>query len=245
VLPETSTGPVGVDDSSGGEESTEGPMELDPDLVLWVTFDDPMAPFADASMYARDVSCDVDLDACPAVGPDGTLDLGAVFDGTDDLLLVPYDAMLEHDAGLTVAIDVRNDALTSLPIHTVIARPYGAVTDNAWELFFRDEDADGTNNVVFEIADAGGQIQLVTAPIAGKGEWSRIVALWTVDSVAVYIDGVLQASAPSTGMLFDESPIVVGGDIDNLLATNWFLGAIDDVRVYRRALSEAEIAALP
>jgi len=142
-------------------------------------------------------------------------------------------------------VRVRNDALSTLTIHTVIARPYGVVTENAWELFFRDETGDGMNDVVFEIADPAGQVQVIaTAPVA-KGEWARIVAVWTVDSVALYFDGVLQASAASTGMLLDDSPIVVGGDFDNLLPTHWLVGELDDVRVYRRVLTEAEIAALP
>jgi hypothetical protein len=255
VDPATSTGPVGLDDTGssgiggstddGDAESSGGPVEVDPDLVLWMTFDDPESPLADASMYAREVSCDLATDACPTVVADGAMDLGALFDGTNDLLEVPHDPALETDDGLTVAVRVRNDALSLLPIHTVIARPYDILTENSWELFFRDDSGDGVNDVVFEIADPGGQIQLiVTAPVA-KGEWVRIAAVWTVDSVALYFDGVLQTEAPATGMLLDDSSVVIGGDFDNLVPSHWFVGAIDDVRVFRRALTGAEVAALP
>jgi hypothetical protein len=243
---DSSSGPVGVDDTGGDSETTDGPIELDPDLVLWLTFDDPEAPLADASSYARSVTCDAGTDLCPVVVADGGMDLAALFDGTDDLLQVTHDAALETDEGLTVAMRVRNDFLSDLPIHTVIARPYDVVNDNSWEVFFRDEDVDGITDLVFEIADPMlGQIQLVAPAPAVEGEWGRIVAVWTVDSVALYVDGVVQTTAPSTGMLFDASPVVVGGDIDSLIPRNWFLGAIDDVRIYRRALTVAEIAELP
>lgn len=244
--PDSSSGPVGVDDTSGDGSESSGGVELDPDLVLWLTFDDPVDLLADASLYAREVTCDVGTDVCPMVVTDGVTDQAALFDGTDDLVQVPHDPALETDAGLTVAVRVRNDALSMLLIHTVIARPYDVLTDNSWELFFRDEDGDGANNLVFEIADPMlGQIQLIAPVAVAKGEWTRIVAVWTVDSVSLYADGALQSTAVTTGMLFDESAVYVGGDLDNLMPRNWFTGAVDDVRIYRRALTEAELAALP
>jgi hypothetical protein len=245
--PDTSGGPVAVDDGSTGEpsETTGGPDPLDPDLVLWLTFDDPRDPLADASTYAREVVCGTDADTCPEVLAGGPMQLGAEFDGTDDILSVPHVAELETAEGLTVVASVRNDALSTLSIRTVIARPYDVLTENAWEIFFRDETGDGMNDVVFEIADPSGQIQLVATPTVAKSEWLRIAAVWTVDSVSLYFDGVAQATAPATGMLLDDSAIHVGGDLDNLLPTHYFVGAIDDVRVYRRALTDDEIAALP
>ena len=232
-------------DSSGGAESTGEPGDLDPDLVLWMTFDDPSAPLADASTYARDVTCAIDTEACPEVVADGGMDLAALFDGTNDALQVPHDPALETDEGLTVVVRVRNDAWSSLVIHTIIARPYALVTENSWELFFRDENGDTVTDVVFEIADPAGQLQLIATAPAMKGEWTRIAAVYTVDSVALYFDGVLQAEAAATGMLLDDSPIVLAADIDDAALTNWFVGALDDVRVYRRALTGPEIAALP
>lgn len=245
--PDTSGGSVAVDDSSTGEpsETTGGPEPLDPDLVLWLTFDDPGDPLGDASMYARDVVCGTDAETCPEVLPGGPMQLAAEFDGTDDILSVPHDPALETSEGLTVVASVRNDALSTLSIRTVIARPYDVLTENAWEIFFRDETADGVNDIVFEIADPTGQIQLVATPTVAKGEWMQIAAVWTGDSVSLYFDGVAQATAPATGMLLDASAIHVGGDFDNLLPAHYLIGAIDDVRVYRRALSGDEIAALP
>lgn len=246
VAPGTSSGPTTVDDGSSedGGDSTGSAEEPDPDLVLWLRFDDPQDPLADSSAYGREVACDTTAEGCPA-SVDGTIDLAALFDGTNDLIEVPHDPALETDSGLTVALSVRNDALSLLPIHTVIARPYGVATENAWELFFRDEDGDGANDVVFEIADPGGQIQLIAPVPVSKGEWMRIVAVWTIDTVELWFDGALQQTTATTGMLLDDSPIVIGGDYDDLVPTHWFVGAIDDVRVYRRVLTAAEITALP
>lgn len=236
----TSSGGL-ADESSG--ESTGAPV--DPDLVLWLAFDDPASPFLDASVYDRTIQCDADAGACPQLDAGGPSGSAAGFDGQDDVLEIQHDPALETDAGLTVALLVRNDLLSDLTIHTAIARPYGVASENSWEIFFRDQNADGDNDVVFEIADELGQTQLIVTPAAARGQWQRIVATWSGDSVALHVDGELLASDAASGMLLDDSSIYVGGDLDNELLTHHLQGAIDDVRVYRRVLSDAEIAALP
>ncbi len=238
----TTTGAsTGVLDESGSS-STGAPA--DPDLVLWLTFDDPDNPFADSSSYGRAVVCDAEGAACPDAAVPGPMANAAVFDGTDDLLEIPHDPDLETDAGLTVALFVRNDLLSALPIRTVIARPYGMGSDNSWELFYRDQNSDGDNDLVFEIADSDGQVQLVVPPLAAKGEWQHVAAIWSVGEVSLYLDGELQASAPAAEMLFDGASVRVAADSDAGEVTHYFMGAVADVRIYRRALDEAEIAAL-
>lgn len=228
---------TGVDDS--GDGSTGG-LPLDPDLVLWLTFDDPDAPFTDMSSYGRAIECTLAADGCPT-------EMGGVaeFDGIDDLLRVEHDPALETDGGLTVAVRARNDAATNQYIHTFVARPYGLDSDNSWELFSRDQDGDLIGDLVLEIADPGGQIAAVAAAPIGDATWAWYAATWSPERIAVYLDGVLVAEHVATGMLFDDSPVLVGGDLDAGTATNWFRGAIDDLRIYRRVLDEAEIAALP
>ncbi len=238
----TTDGTTGAFDGSGG--SSTG-ASLDPDLVLWLTFDDPDDPYADASAYARTVVCNAGDAACPEIATRGTFSGVSVFDGVDDVLEIPHDPDLETDSGLTVALFVRNDMLSALPIRTVIARPYGVATENSWELFFRDQDADGSNDLVFEIADSDGQQQLIVPPLVAKGEWQHVAAVWSPGSVSLYLDGELQATAAAADMLFDDASVRVGADLDTAVIAHHFAGAIADVRVYRRALDEAEIAALP
>ena len=229
-----------LDDSSG--ESTGAP--LDPDLVLWLAFDDANDPFADGSAYSRTVQCDGGRSACPQPATPDDDSLGVVFDGLDDALEIPHDPALETDAGLTVALWVRNDLLGDHTIHSFITRPYGPGNDNAWELFFRDQDGDGTNDLVFEIADNDGQRQLIVPVEAGDGEWQHVTAVWTPDTIALHVDGELETSAPVVGMLLEPASVFVGADRDSGVVTHHFVGAIHDVRVYRRALDDAEIAEL-
>src|SRR5258708_24279880 len=55
----------------------------------------------------------------------------------------------------------------------------------------------------------------------------------------LYVNGVQVASQPQTGPIpFSANPLQIGGD--NLLG-QYFLGAIDDVRIYNGALSQSAI----
>lgn len=239
---DTTGGTTGLSEDSTGS-STGGPPQPDPDLVLWLTFDDPRNPLADRSAYGRTVTC-VEPE-CPSVAAEGPSSSAAVFDGEDDVLEIPNDAALETDTAVTVAFFVRNDLLSDLSISSVIARPYGAGNENSWEFFFVDEDADGENDIVLEVADVDGQVRLVVPPLAAKAEWQHVAAVWSQGSVELYLDGELQASAPATQLLFDDSPVFVGADRDGDVVRHFFRGAFDDVRIYRRALEPDEIAELP
>lgn len=232
---------TGLSEDTTGS-STGGPPEPDPDLILWLTFDDPRDPLADSSVYGRTVTCAEP--ECPSIAAEGPSSNAAVFDGEDDVLEIPNDAALDTETAVTVAFFVRNDLLSDLSITSVVALPYGMETENSWEFYFVDEDDDGNNDIVLEVADIDGQVRLVVPPLASKAEWQHVAAVWSRDTVRLYLDGDLQASAAATQLLFDDSPVLVGADRDGDIVRHFFRGAFDDIRIYRRALDEAELAAL-
>ncbi|MBL4689331.1 MAG: LamG domain-containing protein [Nannocystaceae bacterium] len=239
----STTSGVSTGMSEGSDGGSTGELS-DPDLVLWLTFDDLANPFADWSDYAREVRCELEAGACPEITQRGVSSNACLFDAVNDVLEVPHDPDLETDGGLTVALKVRNDVLSDPSIHTVIARPFGIGTDNSWEIYFRDQDNDDISELVFEIVTVDGDQRLVATPSAGKGERMHIVAVWSPEMMALYIDGELQVSEPSSPMGLDDGSVYVGGDLDDEIPDNFFGGAVDDVRVYRRVLDPDEIAAL-
>lgn len=238
----TTLGTTGPSEGTSGSSSTGAPPRPDPDLVLWLTFDDADSPFTDTSVYGRTVTCSDP--GCPSVTQEGPVSSAAVFDGEDDVLAVINDPALETETAVTLAFFVRNDLLSDLFISAAISRPYGVDNENSWEFFFLDADTDGSNDFVLELADVDGQVRLVVPPLASKAQWQHVAAVWSPGSVGLYLDGELQASAPATQLLFDDSPVLVGADRDGGIVRHFFRGAIDDVRIYRRALDENEIAGL-
>jgi hypothetical protein len=72
------------------------------------------------------------------------------------------------------------------------------------------------------------------------GEWHHVVGTFDSRRQAIYIDGVLDADRPVAGPMTPTAYRVLIGSIDTLTNRVWN-GPIDDVRLYRRALSDGEI----
>lgn len=72
--------------------------------------------------------------------------------------------------------------------------------------------------------------------------WSHIVGTWDGTTIRIYLDGADKSSAAQSGQMADATGIdaSIGDDLQN--ANKEFPGLIDDVRVYNRGLSAAEVA---
>ena len=74
--------------------------------------------------------------------------------------------------------------------------------------------------------------------------WYALAATWDGDTVRIYVDGALvSSSALKTPMKSDNHPVEIGRDTGGL--TDWYQGTMDEIRIYNRALSGAEINAKP
>ncbi|MEM7165772.1 MAG: LamG-like jellyroll fold domain-containing protein [Planctomycetota bacterium] len=93
---------------------------------------------------------------------------------------------------------------------------------------------------------AGGD---TTTLIATSGnlttnEWTHVAAVYDGAEMRLYKDGVLVGAVPKTGVV-DQAPVPVTiGNQSPGAGFRPFDGALDDVRVYERALSEAELVQL-
>jgi uncharacterized repeat protein (TIGR02543 family) len=78
------------------------------------------------------------------------------------------------------------------------------------------------------------------------GTWMHVAATFDGTAMRLYINGVLEATmTPPAGTTIatNDLPLTVGAQ-DGTTASRWFMGQMDDVRVYNRALSLSEIQAL-
>jgi len=83
----------------------------------------------------------------------------------------------------------------------------------------------------------------VGANVMSVGAWNHIVGVYDEKTVAVWLNGILQASSVFTGTINTASGSFIrigrNGSTDGF--TN---GQLDDIRIYNRALSESEIRLL-
>jgi hypothetical protein len=237
--PSTSTGPAVV---TTGQETGTSDVDtgepVDPDLVLWLALDRaPVGVVLDSSTYMGNGECEAA--GCPEGGR-GFVGGGASFDGTDDVIRVPHAEQLETTDAYTIAAFIRVGGVP-LDFRGVMAKPYGPALENSWEIYFQYEQLHtGMSN------DVGEYWEVMTEWTFPPDEWVHVAATWDGGLLTLWLDGQSAGEIEVPGIVFDEQAVHVGADDDHDLTgpTGYFLGSIDDVRVYRRALTADELATL-
>jgi hypothetical protein len=151
------------------------------------------------------------------------------FDGASDYVTVADSASLDLSAALTVEAWVF--PTTGTGYQGVVAKertggglPYGLEAGNGVP--------DGYVNTGSNSTAAG-----TTAPLLNA--WTHLAVTYDGTNVRLYTNGTLTTATPASGTIVNSAdPLRIGGD---LTWGEWFAGRIDDVRIYSRALSAAEI----
>jgi len=160
-------------------------------------------------------------------GPSGTaLD----FDGTDDYVDCGNDVSLNITDAITIAAWIK--PATTSGVHFIMSKR------NAWninniELY---ENGDG---VIFIIHDGSNNDDIAVASVLTADTWSHIVATFDRSYMRIYVDGVEEGTpeARPEAILTNADSLIIGAHKTG----QRFNGAIDEVRIYNRALSADEI----
>jgi hypothetical protein len=232
-----STSPIDPGSTSTVDPTDSGTTgePLDPDLVAWYRFDegDFAGMLLDEVGNHHGVCTDV---GCPTAIP-GPVGSAGEFDGIDDIVHIASDADLQVGDALTVALWVRIDAADGL-FQSFVAKAYLAENADTYEI-----GLDGGGNVQFGLSTVvppDPELQVVPE----LGVWFHVAGTWDGAAMRMYVDGALVGELDVGPLAQDEHGVTIGGGVDFGLDENFLDGAIDDVRIYRRALLDDEIAAL-
>ncbi|MFN0247370.1 MAG: LamG domain-containing protein [Kofleriaceae bacterium] len=198
----------------------------------WPLDDDPSDGATAAA--GRDARC---VTSCPSpiVGPrSGAFD----FDGIDDALVVDDDAAFRLRPG-SVALWFRLDGAPPVGEYFgVIGKPWGDLSLNSWEAFLSHPAPN-----VIELNCCGDSfanpLQFVQIQRTG---WVHLAFTWDT-STNIYLDGQRVAGG-AFDVQWDDHPLAIGADLSGTVWGRFLDGAIDDVRIYDRVLTEAEIVSL-
>ncbi len=111
------------------------------------------------------------------------------------------------------------------------------LNDSFWEV----DIAAGTFSACID--DALGNLTCVASnAVVNDGEWHHGVAVRDGVTLSAYVDGVFDNSASGVDILdlVNAAPLRIGDSVCN----NDYLGEIDEVRIYNRTLSSAEVKRL-
>ncbi len=151
------------------------------------------------------------------------------FDGVDDHVKVADNDGLDLTAEVTLmAWFSPNEALTSRRM---------MVKNNSIFVIF---DFGNSNSVDFLVKPDNLFAQSKTTDWK-IGQWYHFAGTFDGKTLRVYINGNLEGEAANNKPITpSDLELWIGGD-DNGRATDWFPGKIDEVRLYDKALSEADV----
>ncbi|MFO0701157.1 MAG: LamG-like jellyroll fold domain-containing protein [Nitrospira sp.] len=167
--------------------------------------------------------------AWTAQGKYGT---GLTFDGTSSYGQVPPPATpLRLTTAMTVEVWMNATTLAT-GWHTLLSRQVGTGGADSWGLFTRGTTVEfWTNSTDF-----------IAAPVT-SGTWTHVAGVLDGTAVRLYVNGTLVATGTTTVPIpNDDNEVVMGASSNgNPLISEFFNGTLDEIRVYNRALSQAEI----
>ncbi|GAA4249335.1 exo-alpha-sialidase [Dactylosporangium darangshiense] len=165
---------------------------------------------------------------------------GLALDGVDDRVEVPFDRSIDVAGGdFTMAAWINYTATTGSHAILWAYRTGSGTTPQVW---LRAEPA--SNRIRALIMVDRFNITVQSASAYNDGQWHHVVLQRDGGTLRLAVDGgtVAEAAAPpgsvTAGKEFGVYGIHIGQRVDG---ADRFVGTVDDVRVYRRALSAAEL----
>ena len=161
----------------------------------------------------------------------GRFGLALAFDGVNDLVVIAGVASLNLTAGMTLEGWIYPTASQS-GWRTIMQREVDAYFLNASTAAGPLRPGGG--------AIINGGVSLATGPTASPvGSWTHVALTYDGAMLRLYVNGAAVASQPAAGTVeANTNPLRIGG---NVPYGEYFQGIIDEVRVYNRALSAAEL----
>jgi hypothetical protein len=162
------------------------------------------------------------------------------FDGTNDLVRLPI-TQRHKPSQITVAAWVLSQTTGVRAVYSVDYAATGTWgTPNAAVRLIQN----GSGFPEFRVAVSGIE-RTATGAVSTQGAWSHWVGTYDGSAVRLFVDGRQVAATGITGVIdWGTSADASIGDRSPYTTGHRFVGGIDDVRVWSRALSAGDVAAL-
>jgi hypothetical protein len=202
---------------------------VDPDLVGWWRLDDGLGTnVTDSSGRGNHGSFQGDPQWVA-----GKIGQALQFDGVDDFVEVPHDETLTVDNEVTVMAWINAE------------RYIGPTGDNWQGIMAKGPNPGRSYSLYTEVGGAlhfsTGGVGTLSSTQVPLNEWVHVAAQVISGGHQYYVNGE-DAGTSGSGITLpgasDTATVVIGNARD---ANREFLGMIDDVRIYRRALTQEEI----
>ncbi len=222
---------IGVTFSIGVAVTDAQVGAADPDLVGWWKLDEGLGTeITDSSRYGNDSN----QASTTLQWIDGRINGALEFNGTSDFVEFAQTETLDIRNAVTVTLWVRTNDVAD-GVHKAL------VMKGEFTYGMRFTDA---NDLEFRIFSTGYHTVKTPVTDAFNDVWHHLAGVYDGSVLALYIDGELKDSLTYSGVINKDTNYYVNlgqnsqGDSNNRW---WYNGAMDDVRIYSRALSQEDI----
>ena len=159
----------------------------------------------------------------------------ALFDGNGDGVLTNLAGQATFPTAATIVAWVKLDIQPSTAGRILYIAGRSQVGDDL------DLQIDGDNRVRFYTTGGGGIATPAALPLR---HWVRVAGSFDTGTSTrkIYVDGKLVGSDAPGGHSANSAPLSIG--YSTVFSGRWFQGSIDEVAIFDRALTDAEIEAL-
>jgi hypothetical protein len=207
-----------------------------PDLIAEYSMDDdPSDGVIDELIGGHGAHCIPGV-SCPTsvAGHRGN---ALAFDGATQYAVVPYGAWLATPTAYTYAAWVYLDTQSD---QVAFARSFGSGTDDSVDMVAW---SNGTG-LCMESTGAASANESACGPTLPSNQWFHVAGRWDGASKSVFVEGVKVGSLASTVSMMSASDLYLGSDENSGAPAYYWHGKLDEVQIYDRALTDAELATL-
>ena len=167
----------------------------------------------------------------------GKFGAGLSYDATTEILTVPSSTSLSPTAQVSVEAWIKPVSMPTTNAQARVVSKFGS-----YELTVSTGDTGcgfGTSGDAQWRAVLGGVDARICGGTISLNAWHHLAGTYNGTTFALYVDGVLAASVSRSGAITTNSAAVSIGNKDSL--DRPFSGSLDEVRIYNRGLSAAEV----
>jgi hypothetical protein len=179
----------------------------------------------------------------PTGGATGKFGNGGSFDGSDDYVAAGTGSTIYPTSQVTVSAWIKTTSLAQNGIFAGVWNNGGSSTNNAYLLYMGQDVANGKVGFAIEQSD-NTVINLKPSSNSSitSGVWTHVAGVADGSKLRIYLNGVDTGTTTSYNGTLKPNP--ASNLIFGKLSSNvyYYTGQLDDVRVYNRGLTAAEIA---
>ncbi|SDP95026.1 Concanavalin A-like lectin/glucanases superfamily protein [Mucilaginibacter sp. OK268] len=169
------------------------------------------------------------------------------FNGTSSYMSVPDAAELRlNNTDFTLNAWVRLDAYNASYGSAILTKRFTGA-NNGWVWTITGNSSSPTG--VLSYGPGGGSTNAFGSTVIGTGTWAMVTSIYSLanQQLSIYVNGVLDhtVSGISTANASVTAALYIGRDNPSVASNGYFFqGALDEIRIYNRAINGTELQQL-